>query len=636
MAVHTTINEDGNNSGETTPTNSGIHINIGSTLDNEVRDAIDNATPYLTLGSKNITTMATGLGSEYLTKLKEELETMYAKEEAAISYKINVFALDKEVKTNLAYSCIVVAMSKNNNVVYHILMVEATGRKPLTATAIMNELNNTRMQPHQRLSDLIYVTSDAIDITLRNNIVDHLRGTYKGNFEFYAADALVIPWYNTDLSTANVRPIGAVAFNSCFIESGKINAEFNDLNLAASKRADPKSMLKIETNVTPTTHKDAAGKLFRSDWQIELAHIDNSGVTASLNLQNNKTVVCTTSGFIDAMPVESSIPQGPMMAPINVIRLRPVINITHINLAMYTTGYSLLAIAATTVMLRPSMWLGAVVPKANDKLHDYGRLNLITNNEGNQDGTGELIDLRSPDLDPNAVQDILKKMFSLDPMYSMDVEIYGATTNYTSVFSLASAPGNNPEEADAKYAAAQEIIDAAITLTDGHFPEDFNPNKIFLDSGIVVPTGTWTDKDGNSRDIRDIDMAFIATTNPSVALLNKWALSNVPHSVSGIDPYISKIEIITKLNINAEISGKAVRVVFDPAFIIELTRACAAAGFDPRYDPIVSYSEQTNLAVLGNYLQNAGVSQNVADFARPFTNNAMVYQTPFASGGYRH
>jgi len=592
-----------------------------------------NETPILTFGGRKFTTMASGLGSEYLNKLVEELKAIYGNEQNAAGYKPTVTYLDREVKTNLAYSVVIVSLAKNNKVAYFLMVLEGTGRKPLDAPTVMQELNAaTRMNQPQR-SNEVYVTSDAVDSVLFNEVLGRLKVVHGEKYKFYSVDSAVIPWYNTDLSPATVRPLASLAYNACLVESGKLNQEFRDLNIAAAIEENPRAYLKIDSNMLPTVTKDAVGKAHRADWQMELNSVDNSNQNMSLNLQNNKTTICKSSGFVDAMPEEQPMQTAPGLAPTSILRFRPHIIIDRMDVDMPTTGYALLALVTSVVMVRPAMWLAAVAPKSVDKYHDAGKLNIITNIANEASGIGAALDLKDPQLKANEVYAILKQMYSLNPVCSMDIELCGATTNFTSVFATAAAAVTNNEDAAKKKNASKEIIATANWLTNGAFPLDFDLNRIFLSTGVLVPTGTWNDKNGDVRDIKDVDLSFVAEFGQSVELINKWALSNAPYSVSGLDPYVTKVDIISKLIPNAEIQGKSLRVTFSADFLSTLANACASAGLETRYDPEVTYTEQSSISVLGSYLGAAAIGQQTADFARAF-NGGVNYQTPFSMGGF--
>jgi len=633
MAVHT-----GNNEQVETGANdkAKIELEINSQLGGAMpksETVVDN-TPVLTFGGKKFSTMASGLGSEYLNKLSDELKAIYASE-AGNGYQAKVTVLDREVKSNLAYSAVIVSIAKSNKVAYFIMQLEGTGRKPLDAATVMQEYNNLARSYNPNKINDIYVASDAIDVVLFNEIKDTLKKTYGEHYNFYSVDGVVIPYYNNDLSPAALRPIASIAYNACLVEIGKINKEFRDLNISEAIKEAPGAYLKIDSNLLPTTIMDAAGKPIRADWQIELNSIDNRNVAQSLNLQNNRTRVCKTTGFVDAMQEEFTVQALPGAASTSMIRLRPHVILTSMDTDMPTTGYALLAIISSVVMVRPNMWLAAVAPKPNDQLHDIGKLNISTNLENNSSGFGEPLDLRDSKLNSQELFSLIKQMYSLDAMFSIDIDAYGTYSNFASIFGVAAAPANS-DVGDKKYAAAQEILSTAVWLTNGAFPHNFPANEIFLNDGVNIPTGTWTDKDGATRDIRDLDLSAIATLsapNQVSENINKWTLSNVPQSVSGIDPFITKVDIISKLIPNAEISGKATRVTFSSKFIQTLSSACASAGFETRYDPEVQFTEQSSIAAIGNYLSGAGIGQQSADFARSFA-GGNSYQTPYATAGF--
>ena len=635
------------------PNNNEIKVNIGDSLNETMRStgtqqestasytgatatdhgAIDN-TPCITFKS-GLNMMSSGKGSDILVSVVEELKKVYNSDDVKNNgYKTTVTSIDKAVKPNFAYSSVIVSINKANKVVYFTVLIEASGRKPMTATNIVEEINQAQRSPGQvRIND-IYVASDAIDNVLHKEIVKQLRGIYKGSFKFYSAESTVIPYYKTDFKEENIRPLASIAMNSCIVEMGRINAEFRDLNINAAMKDSPNAFLKIESNMLPSTEVDPTGRPIRADWRIELDSIESNNTFNSPNMQNGKTTIVASKGFIDAMPIEIKTAQQMGMVDNTMIRLRPVVIINNLDVDVPTTGYGLLGIVSSLVMIRPNMWPAAVAPKAEDKLHDVGKLNIVTNLENNQNGVGEPLDLKDPKLNSQEVYALIRQMFSIDPMFSIDVDIAGATTPYTGVLSVAAGTGFSAEEQEYKYNAAQEIVAAANQLTAGLFPVDFNLNEIFIDSGITVPTGIWRDNNGNMRDLKDIDLTFIATNSGDTDLINKWALSNVPHSVSGIDPYISKVDVISKIVPSAEITGKAIRVTFNPLFISTLSAACAQAGFETRYDPVINFNEANNISVIGNYLSNAGISSQAADFARSFGGGQNTYQTPFANNGY--
>ena len=183
-----------------------------------------------------------------------------------------------------------------------------------------------------------------------------------------------------------------------------------------------------------------------------------------------------------------------------------------------------------------------------------------------------------------------------------------------------------------KIAAQRLIIETASWLTSGKFPSNFNPNEIFASDGVVIPVGKWSDKSGE-RDIREIDLAFNASHTDSMEFLTTWAQSNLPKHITGLDPYMTKVNIISKLIPSAEITGKAIRVTFSNAFISALESAAIGSGLNVRYEPQIKFAESNNLSILSNYLNNAGIN-NAGGFAQAMVQAGPNYSTAYGNVGY--
>jgi hypothetical protein len=616
-------------------TNLETNINPNDYISNALKDAnvlnnsLKSNIPILTLGSKVLSMMNSGIGSEFLNKFAEAIKLAYSGEINTKHGKLVVLSIDNETNKNVAYSSVIIALCKANTATYFTVVLEGTGRKPLDAKTYTNELSTFNRNPHQiQRYNETYVTSDVIDAIYHGEIRKHLAAAlHPASVKFVQADAMVIPYYNTELDQSVIRPIASAALNSCIVESAKTNTEFLDLNIAESKKQNNAITLKIENSIIPRTVKDTAGKPVRADFSVELVSVDNKVATTSINMQNNKEVVTKAVGFVDAMPELVNVPGTPNFA----LTLRPHIVVTSLEGALPTTGYALLSLVTSVIMTNDDMWIGVVSPKVNDVYHDYGSLNILTNLESNPDGKGTPIDFKT--LNSTELQTMIKRLFTLAPMLSIDVELCGAQTAVTSIFATASASGVSSDEAEniARRKSANEIIAAATWLTSELFPANYNPDEIFINVGIVVPTGKWVDKSGELRDIRDIDLAMLATITNDKQIIEDWAKSNVPYSISGIDSYTTKVRILAHLDINAEISGKAIRCTFTDKFIITLANACKTAGLDSRYEPAVELFNHSSISMMAGYMRHAGIS-NATGFATPFSNGAMNYQTPWTLG----
>lgn len=596
--------------------------NVGAAQNYEQPKMEMNNNPFggsIGFGSRDIFTMYANQGSDYTTGLAKAIMETYKNIPSAIRPRVSI--LDKEVINNLAYSAIVVSTLSDNEVNYFTILLEATGRKAMRASEIISEVNAANKMQGQR--PMIYTTDDAIDSVLHQEIRTALEKEY-GRVAIQSVDGMVVPVNHQEI-TAVTPKIAAIAYNACAVDAALAKGDVKDLNITEAKNKTNNSVLRLESNMSRLPAINEVGAPVRADWKIDLNIVDMASQMTSLNLQNNKITLAKTAGFVDAIPEEVATPTMPGMPPVTNIRLRPHIVVTNNATFTPTTGYMLLGLISSLVMTNKNMWLAAVMPK--DSKNNVGALNLMTNLENNQNRIGSVLDLGSKKNTTDEIYALIKQMFALDPMVSMDVASFGPQTFYTSILATAAQPGN----AKAKMHAAKELVQVASWLTSGHFPADFHINEIFANSGVIVPTGTWADKTGE-RDIRDIDLAFIASQTGDMTLMNRWVLSNLPKEASGLDPYLTKVDIISKIVPDAEINGKAVRVTFSSKFITTLVNAAAAAGLDARYEPEIKFVESNNISIMGNYLANAGIT-NASGFAREHINAGPSFATQYSGMG---
>lgn len=584
----------------------------------------------LGFGTKTIFTMNANQGSEYTISVAKAFVDAYNQLPAATRPKVSI--LDREVITELAYSSIVVSSKIKNNVLYYIVLLEATGRKPMKVSEIIAEvLSATKINTTPN----VFTPDDAIDDVLHSVIKSVLRKEYPNggdtinNIILTAVDGVVVPTHHGDTAVMAAR-LASIAFNACTVDQAINSGELIDLNIKQARTKSNK-LLKIESNMSSSaTSFNEVGEPIRSDWTLSLSAIDLNNKFTSLNTQNQNVVLSKVTGYTEAFPVEVSIPVGYNMPPVTQLRLRPHIILTSNSVFMPSTGYALLGIISSLVMTNPNMWVASVMPNPIKK-NNNGVLNILTNLENNQNRIGAVIDFNNKKSSTDEIYSVIKQMYSQTPVVSIDLPSFGPETYYESIFAKASETNNTSE----KISACNIIIKSANWLTDGHFPADFPINEIFANSGIVIPNGRWSDKTGE-RDIRDIDLTFITEHTTDTNIINRWILSNLPQSVTGNDPFFTKLDIINKLIPDAEITGRSVRVMFTSKFISTLSNAAMQAGLDVKFEPEITFADNTSIGSIGGYLDNAGI-QGAAGFARYNTVTGPNFSMGYGNMGYnRH
>ena len=576
--------------------------------------------------SHGMTLMSGSKGSEYTKAIANGMAEAYKAVTNAPS-EVKIHVLDNHDFTNLKYSVIVTSVDCGNTVSYHTVIREATGDREFTASDVMAAVAEATKNPAQGNRLQFYTPDDANNLYLHKEIQLVLTKAY-GNKKFKAVDAVVLPKEHGEIADV-AEKLATNSYNACIIEWYLSTENVSDLNISpALQKAGKNKIMKISSDMRGLPGTNSFGAPFRADWKLVLNITDAVQTYQELNVQNGNTPLVDVSGFVDAIPEEVTVAQHPGYPPVVKTTLRPNIIITNDNPRYPTPCYMLLGIISSIVMTNPGMWIKALPLK--DSKNQFGSLNLFTGLTKDEAGnpTLERLDLNNKSYTKDKVYNVAKQMFTLQPMISMDIQAAGYQTYYTSILSTAANP-NNPNNIRSN--AISELIAQANWLTNGAFPIDFPINEVFNDNGVVIPLGEWSDKSG-LRDLRDIDLAFICGHADDTSLMSRWALSNLPGDKTNMDPFLTKVDIISKLVPDARITGKAVRVTFTGKFINTLAQAAAAAGLDARYEAEIKFLADNNISMVSNFLTNAGVS-GAYGFAREYAPQGVNFTTQYTNAG---
>ena len=581
----------------------------------------------LGFNTHSMTLMSGSKGSEYTSSIAKAMEEAFKSvSNAPSAIKINV--LDNSVFTNLKYSTIVTSVDCGKSVSYHTILLEATGDRVFTASDVMLEVANANKNPTNHAARLNYWSpDDANNIHLHNEIRQVLSKVYPGK-ELKSVDALVLPKEHGEIAEV-AEKLATDAYNACITEWYLSTETVTDLNISnALSEAGKGKVMRIKSDMRGLAGTNPFGGPFRADWKLCLTIGDQNQSWQELNVQSGDIPLVEVSGFVDSIPKTITIPQHPGFPPVMKTSLQPHIIITNDNPRVPTPCYMLLGIITSLVMIQPGMYIKALPLK--DAKNQFGSLNFFTGltKDDNGNPTRDRLDLTSKSYTMDKVYNVAKQMYTLPPIISMDIAAAGHQTYYTSMLATAANP-NNPNNIRAN--AVSELIAQANWLTNGAFPMDFPVNEVFTDNGVVIPLGEWSDKSG-LRDLRDIDLAFICGHSDNEDLINKWALTTLPGERTGMDPFLTRIDIISKFIPDARITGKAVRVTFTDKFIATLANAATAVGVDPRYESEIKFLAENNIGIMSNYLTNAGIT-SISGFGREFAPQGVNFTTPYVTTG---
>lgn len=517
-----------------------------------------------------------------------------------------ILILDNSRMTNLEYSYLVVHQKLNNVVTYFIVVMEESGRPPQTALEIANIVEDTTARG---MMPFIFTTSDAIDSDLITLVKSELTNVYGDKVPFIRTDGMV------QNNRTNKPDVGIIsAYNACrsyiMLETGTSS----DISIKSQLQSVPNAMVTVDVSLNKETTVDVMDNPVRSDFVTSL-NLTSGGkqYTTGINQLNSNVLLANVSGFLDFAPQAVHTPQGLGLPPRETITGRTQIIIDEVSPGTntMTLGGSLLAIMSSAIMVDPNMWVPALYQSsAKGKVRDIGALNIITNLENNANGIGSVLKIGDTKHTVDEAYALIQKMFTLDPVMCIDIEQYGPQTYYLSSIATAAISqqeaDSNPSIKAARDGARKLIVKTLHTLTNSKFPLDYNTDQMFMDDGITVPLGIWTDKTGE-RDIRDIDTAFVARQTEDPAIVKDWAFSNLSQTVTGKDPFIEKVKVISKLVPNATITGKAVRVKFQGTFVSAMIQASQLAGMTYPHNKIASITVNSNMSAFDQY-NTGGIS----------------------------
>ena len=508
---------------------------------------------------------------------------------------IQVLVLDNSSTANMAYSCIVLTLTGENNMVAAYTML-------LAATGQISESVTTGMK-----DDNIIVPSDAFDNVLRNTVDNSIKIKMGSNITIVGSGTVVVPEEFNPKDKNAVYQLVANAARACAtsIEIGK--KEFSDLVLGEANLNQVR--LSIDISCDAGTRFDDLGQPLRTMFTSDLVvQTDvNKREVRSINLTESKRRLLRNSGFVDLIPYIDE--QQVVGGLIRTTRYTPNIIINSMKGEYLTPAACILNLIVGSSVRNNGLWMEMIKPSPDDVAHDLGGLNYLTNLEGSDTGVGEKMDFSNAT--PSVYNGTLAKMTSPGCSISMDVEVGGPSSWYMGLFS-------NPSN-------KESLIRAANSLTGGKFSNNYRNGPIV--TGMTkVPKGYYVDNNGERRSIMDIDLiAVINAFKGDIAVINDWVISGTTIG------YNKKPEIIKRMLPNAVINGWVNRVTFNSDFIMALEAAVSASGFFVNLNsPNVTMGTPDFAQVTSNIGQ-----ARINPGASPFIRAAGIYgQGSYGNGGY--
>ena len=549
--------------------------------------------------------------SEVLTKTVTALKDVLIGLNVQKPYSLSVIPLDKAKQTNLHLSGIVVAVTVNQAAVaYHTLILEGSG------DALQPRIENVNGKQVQ----IDRLTSDVYDKDYQAT-VDGIMQEQFGGMNMLPVSGQIVP---RNFNLEDKAAVLALAKNAIFPPMAKLSTRvdgFQDMDLT---KFNGDSRLQVTLGFNDSDAIDYVGRPVRSSATVTLVANSVQKANANgINTDQKQITISRVSGFIDQMwaPVETQ--NNPYQPQQNAIQPKfvPRFVITDMqNSVQMTLAAQLLALVSSITISEGTNWYPYYKPRASVRgvdLRDIGAINIEGNVFNDPSGIGQRIDTKSASFGDMELGKLLHASVRPNMVMSLDVSDCGSDTWYSEVFAAA---------ASGHQGATKAIIDAANTLTGGHFGRHFqNNNQVVVQDDDRIHMGYYTNADGQKTDIREVDHLavcnMIGEKDPGAAKDWSETFLNIQY------PIIQRLDARRKMIcdiVRSEITftGYARRVTYLASFLGALASGCRDAGLEmtlnsPHFG--VNYQSQRNVFT---GIQMSGMSNTASGmFNQGYLNN---------------
>lgn len=554
--------------------------------------------------------ISSSMGGEITNNLKNSLVEIF--KNVPKNVQVSVIPFDREQVSGFYFSCIAVAVSfaGTKRVAFYALILEGTNSPiPPVNSALYNggSVEITRL------------ASNAADNELYRRIKESLQKKFPEN-EVIAVDSCVVPRDFDIKDQDQVRRIAAMATLACGNELTTTAPNFKDINIQDLARYAGRS-LNILINYGRTSKFDQVGNPVRSDVRcVFKASSPTKNNDLAVNTPETSTLLAEVNGFIDVVYVGGNevnpyMPQQQVKLDNYAARM-VITDLDRLN--GYTIPNMLLALSTVSVLSRDNYWMLAFRPQSQNRdavdITDIGALGYELDFTHNPETAYKKIETKSDSFDTSMLARYLTTILKPKIIVSMDIPDAGPQTWYSRIF----AAGTR-----GTVAALRKIVLAANQLTNGSFPANYDINNIFIDTNNRVHLGHYFNKDGQKRDIREIDYISVANIygEKDKQKIVDWSDTFTRTSVN-IDIRLAErkkmIQMIT--DGHCEFTGYAERVTFSGAFLETLVSSIVAAGLHVNLIPPLS-TENFNAVRSGAPYQDAAFSGG-ATYAMPTVSSA--------------
>lgn len=509
-----------------------------------------------------------------------------------------LYKFSKEEFTFLEYSNVVVAKKSQNRIVYFIIQLASTGIAGQTPRAIL-DFEMSKNDPFRKSKEsYIVLPASAIEDNLRNEIETTISDMESNVSEFVFVGGHIIH-ATEDITEIAVSALSmADAINNIEVTELVITNSYSDASLYEEAKLKDVRDLKLGQSTEPIK---MLGGVRHQTFNTMLSLRDNKE-NQGINLGNGSIELAKTHGFVDVNVYEKQISMLDQTGrPVNTTNFVffPSVVINTMELAVPTTGATLIALAQSAVISQGKRWV-KVLSESTGAGKNIGVLESIKNQAVS--GKTKIVDLTSSNF---TAQDrekyIMDNMEDVCPIL-MDVPGFGFGTMPMTIYAIASSSSNTDAAA-----AREEIIQVAHEVSGGKFPIDYDDNAIFAGPSFKLPIGTYINKQKEVRSIDEIDLLFMLDkkNNVSIETIRDFIASGT--GVQGAD--LLRMKVLSDIKLNINITGFKDRVSFNPMFIKTLLTSLSSSGLGFSVEASTVSANQTYGFGVTQSLYEAGLGE---------------------------
>ena len=553
--------------------NENVKVNMGN-IEAKVENNTNTNTGGNTTGNSGMDFFAGFMKpqsiSDYVRRFREAaVETL--KEQGMFDVKILAFD-NRSTHQGWSYSFVVIAGTRQDTdkVFYMPFLLEATGREPVAITHMLETDPRTNLV---KIKDpaLLFTPSDYFNKIIIGEIEKAVVNNFPGKEAKYV-DGEIIP-YDADID--KVTPFAvADALGGIYVLYTKSKGTYEDLQVASL--LDNRTQVLADVTLNSGLGLNMLNRTVALDYNVKLVTKKQNNQQLIPGITDSTRQLGSISGYVDETIISETDSFGRRLK-----RAVPVLITHEVDTEYPTMGYTLLNLANTATMNNQMVLMNLLYNKPN-----MGALNFICNLENN-DGFGAIVNLKDKKYTYDKALAYLNKLFMPRAASAVEIELNGREYFKVSPFAALIDP-------NVWQKANEYIVQSAETLVGRPFQ-----SRIVFKYAIEVPIGEWTDNNGVTRDLREIDLSTVIALTKDPNIIHKWIMSNEDPKISQMDPYLAKIEVYNKLGLNAKIHNKSVRVYLDPNFMSELIAGLEANRFNPVLNTNITYTNFTDLSNFG-------------------------------------